>query len=107
VRRAPVRREIADLAAAVEAGQGLGGAMGSSRFFDATVREMIVVSEASGKLGVVLQRLAAQRHRAFQARIETLLSLVEPVIILAIGAVVALTVIALLLPVLLMNTLVG
>jgi len=107
VRRAPVRREIADLTAAVEAGQGLGGAMGRSRFFDATVREMIVVSEASGKLGEVLERLAAQRHRAFGARIETLLSLVEPVIILAIGAVVALTVIALLLPVLLMNTLVG
>ena len=107
VGRAPVRRDIEALAAAVEAGQGLGGAMGRSRFFDATVQEMIVVSEASGKLAEVLERLAAQRQRSFQARVEALLALLEPVIILLIGAVVALTVIALLLPVLLMNTLVG
>ena len=106
VGRAPLREEIDRLASAVEHGEPLSGPMAASRFFDATAREMIVVSEASGKLTVVLDRLAEQRYRNFQARADALLALVEPAIILVVGALVGLTVIALLLPVLMMNTLV-
>jgi len=106
VGRAPLRSEIDRLATAVERGERLSGSMANSRFFDATVKEMIVVSEASGKLAMVLERLAGQRYRDFRTRTDTLLSLVEPVIILVIGAIVGLTVIALLLPVFLLNTMV-
>lgn len=102
-----VREAIERLASAVERGEPLSGAMRSSRFFDATTTEMIIVSEASGRLASVLSRLAAQRHRDFQAKTDALLSLVEPAIILVVGLMVGLTVVALLLPVLLMNTLVG
>ncbi len=107
VRNAVVRREVEALAEAVERGEPLGGAMRNSRFFDATTTEMIMVSEASGKLASVLSHLAGQRHRDFQARTDALLALVEPAIILVVGLLVGLTVMALLLPVLLMNTLVG
>ena len=102
-----LRGEVRALADAVEHGESLSGRMKGSRFFDATAIEMIVVSEASGKLAGAMARLSEQRRRDFQLRTDTLLSLVEPVIILLIGAVVGLTVVALLLPVLLMNTLVG
>ena len=102
-----VREEMARMASAVERGEPLSGAMRNSRFFDATTMEMIIVSEASGKLASVLSDLAAQRHRDFQARADGLLALVEPAIILAVGILVGFTVVALLLPVLLMNTLVG
>ncbi|KPK85174.1 MAG: hypothetical protein AMJ81_04025 [Phycisphaerae bacterium SM23_33] len=107
VRNFSIRQEIVRLAQAVERGEPLSGPMRNSRFFDATTTEMIVVSEASGKLASVLSHLAAQRYRDFQARTDALVSLIEPAIILLVGALVGLTVMALLLPVLLMNTLVG
>jgi general secretion pathway protein F len=107
VRNLSVRREVEALASAVERGEPLSGRMRNSPFFDATTTEMIVVSEASGKLASVLNHLSAQRHRDFQAKTDALLSLVEPAIILVVGVLVGLTVVALLLPVLLMNTLVG
>lgn len=102
-----VREEMEHLASAVERGEPLSGAMRDSRFFDATTTEMIIVSEAGGKLASVLSHLADQRYRDFRSRTDALLSLVEPAIILAVGLLVGLTVVALLLPVLLMNTLVG
>ncbi|MBS3734633.1 MAG: type II secretion system F family protein [Phycisphaerae bacterium] len=102
-----LRREVEALARAVESGEPLSGTMKGSRFFDATAIEMIVVSEATGRLAGAMDRLSHQRRRDFQLRVDTLLSLVEPVIILLIGLVVGLTVVALLLPVLMMNTLVG
>ena len=94
------------LAAAVERGEPLSGPMRQSELFDATTVEMIVVSEATGKLGQVLERLAAQRYRDFQTRIGVMLSLLEPVIILVMGVLVGLTVMALLLPVISMNSLI-
>jgi len=102
-----VRRQIRDIAAAVERGEPLSGPMRNSKLFDATAVEMIVVSEATGKLGQVLDRLATQRYRNFQTRVGVLLSLLEPAIILVMGLLVGLTVMALLLPVLSMNSLIG
>ena len=102
-----VQRQIVELAAAVERGEPLSGPMRQSELFDATTVEMVVVSEATGKLGHVLERLAAQRYRDFQMRIGVMLSLLEPVIILVMGVLVGLTVMALLLPVISMNSLIG
>ena len=102
-----VRREVDALASAVERGEALGTAMDRGGFFDATTVEMIAVSEASGKLAGVLHHLAEQRYRDFRNRTDTVVSLVEPIIILLVGGVVGLTVVALLLPVLLMYSLVG
>jgi len=102
-----VRAEIEILADAVEHGEPLSGPMRDSTLFDATTVEMIVVSEASGNLAAVLGRLAAQRYRDFQMRIGVMLSLLEPVIILVMAIVVALIVMALLLPVFSMNSLVS
>jgi len=102
-----MRREVQALASAVERGETLGATMRRSGFFDATTVEMIAVSEASGKLSGVLRHLAEQRYRDFRNRTETVVSLVEPIIILLVGGLVGLTVVALLLPVLLMFSLVG
>jgi general secretion pathway protein F len=102
-----VRGEIDRLADAVERGDQIGGTMRTGKFFDATTIEMIVVSEATGRLSAVLESLADQRYRDFQTRLDMLLSLMEPVIILLMGGVVGLTVMALLLPVVKMSSLVG
>ena len=95
------------MASAVETGQPLSVPMRASDLFDATAVEMIVVSEATGKLGQVLERLAQQRYRDFQTRLGVLLSLMEPAIILVMAVLVGLTVMALLLPVLAMSSLLG
>lgn len=102
-----VRDEIDAMAGAVESGEALSEPMRNSRFFDSTTMEMIVVSEATGKLAEVLQHLATQRSRDFQMRVEVLLSLVEPVIIVVMALLVGVTVAAMLLPVLTMNSLIS
>ncbi len=101
-----VRGEVDALGDAVERGEAISGQMRTSSVFDETTMEMIAVSEATGKLGEVLDHLASQRYRDFQRKVGVLMSLVEPAIILVMGVLVGLTVMALLLPVLSMNTLI-
>lgn len=102
-----VRAEIDMMADAVETGKPLSDTMQSSMVFDTTTMEMILVSETTGKLGPVLNHLSAQRKRDFQIRIDTLLSLLEPAIIVIMALIVGITVSAMLLPVLTMNSLVA
>lgn len=105
VASASVRRDITQISQAVERGQRISTAMSSSRFFDDTTLEMIFVSESTGRLGSVFARLAGQHHRDFQARVDLMLSLLEPVIIVIMSVIVGLTVTAMLLPVFSMDTL--
>ncbi|HNX26492.1 MAG TPA: type II secretion system F family protein, partial [Phycisphaerae bacterium] len=102
---ANVRRDIELIAQSVERGQRISTAMSNSRFFDDTTLEMIFVSETTGRLGNVFARLAAQHHRDFQARVDLMLSLLEPVIIVIMSVIVGLTVTAMLLPVFSMDSL--
>ena len=63
--------------------------------------------EASGKLDVMLERAADYLDREFDTFTTTALSLLEPAIIIIMGAVVALIVLSILLPILQLDTLAG
>jgi general secretion pathway protein F len=63
--------------------------------------------EASGKLDVMLERAADYLEREFDTFTATALSLLEPAIIVFMGAIVALIVLSILLPILQLDTLAG
>jgi len=63
--------------------------------------------EASGKLDIMLERAADYLEREFDAFTSTALALLEPLIIIIMGAVVALIVLSILLPILQLDTMAG
>jgi len=67
---------------------------------------MVAVGEESGALGDLLYRAADAMDEETNARLSRLLSLLEPLIILVMGTVVAFIVVSVLLPLLDISTLV-
>jgi len=67
--------------------------------FPATVIQMISVGEQSGNLEGMLFKIADTYEAEIETRITTLTSLLEPVLILALGALVGFVVLAVLLPI--------
>jgi len=68
--------------------------------------EMIAVGEQSGTLEIMLQRIANAYETEAAARIMTLTSLLEPLMILVMGFMVGFIVVSVLLPIFDMNQLV-
>jgi type II secretory pathway component PulF len=67
--------------------------------FPRNVIQMINVGEETGKLDEMLLKVAEIEERHMRARTKTLVSLLAPALILAVGALVGFMVIALLLPI--------
>jgi type II secretory pathway component PulF len=67
--------------------------------FPRTAIQMISVGEETGRLDEMLLKVAEIEERQMRARTKTLISLLGPVLILVVGAVVGFMVIALLLPI--------
>lgn len=91
------------VAAAQESiGQGLGMAAPLERtgLFPPMVTQMIAVGEESGALDAMLERVSAFYDREVDAMVSRLASLVEPILIVIMGGIVAVVVISVLLPML-------
>ena len=67
--------------------------------FPSTMVQMIAVGEETGRLDSMLLRVATMQERILRSRSRTLISLLAPVLILIVGAMVGFIVIALLLPI--------
>jgi type II secretory pathway component PulF len=67
--------------------------------FPGTAVQMIDVGEETGRLDEMLLKVAEIEERHMRARTKTLISLLAPILILVVGAVVGFMVIALLLPI--------
>lgn len=90
----------------VEEGQTLSLPLARSGFFPPLASEMIAVGEQSGTLETMLQRIANAYEVEAAARIMTLTSLLEPLMILVMGFMVGFIVVSVLLPIFDMNQLV-
>jgi len=81
------------------AGTDISTSLATSGFFPNMVIKMIQVGEESGSLTKVLDRTASYYERKADSTITTMMSLLEPIMILTVGAVVLTVVLALYLPI--------
>jgi len=96
--------QIALVAEETRSGDSLAAPLRKLGLFPKTVVQMIAVGEESGNLDVMLLKVADIEERHMRARIKTLISLLAPVLILIVGAVVAFMVVAILLPIFKMSS---
>jgi general secretion pathway protein F len=102
-----VLREATDrMVASIREGGSLSGAMRRAGVFPPTLLYMTTSGEDSGRLGPMLERAADYLEREFNTFTTVAMSLLEPLIIVVLGGVVAVIVLAILLPILQFNSLV-
>jgi general secretion pathway protein F len=90
----------------VREGTSLARALGETRKFPPLLVHLVASGEMSGKLEQMLERAARLETQALERRLAVFLTLLEPLMILAMGAVVLLIVLAILLPIIQLNQLV-
>lgn len=91
----------------VREGSPLGAAMTQAGFFTKYVSEMATIGEESGTLDQMLVKVAQTYERAIDQLVKSLTSLIEPVMILVMGSMVAFIVMAMLFPIFQMNLMAG
>jgi general secretion pathway protein F/type IV pilus assembly protein PilC len=91
---------IASASTEITAGQRLAKQLEKSGHFPPTVVEMISVAEESNTLDTVLVNIAENLERTTFRRLETVIRLLEPVMLLILAGLVMFVVLALMLPVL-------
>lgn len=101
-----VRQEVLGFLQAVSHGASLNGALKRSSVFPESVSAMVAVGEESGALHQGLARMAEYFETQSQRIINTMTTLIEPVLILTLGLFVGMIVLAMLLPLLRMNTMI-
>ncbi len=89
----------------IQEGEPLSGAMRKSALIPPVVVYMAVGGENSGELPDMLQRAANHLDEEFEGFVQAALSLIEPLIIVLMGAIVASIVLAIMLPILQLNQL--
>lgn len=91
----------------VTEGGSLHQALQQTEIFPPLMLHMIASGEASGELDSMLERTAKTQETDLQNTITTLVSMFEPIMLLVMGGVVVLIVIAIMLPILNMNQMIG
>jgi general secretion pathway protein F len=92
---------------AIRGGGSLSAAMRRAGVFPPLLTYLAASGEAAGRLDEMLERAADYLEREFDRFTATALSLLEPLIIVVMGGIVATIVLSILLPILQLNTLAG
>ncbi|OGE86165.1 MAG: hypothetical protein A3J48_00715 [Candidatus Doudnabacteria bacterium RIFCSPHIGHO2_02_FULL_46_11] len=99
VGNAAYRRALLQAAVRVENGQPLAESLGQHSIIPAIVVQMIAVGEQTNKVDDILFKMAAFYEKESDQVVSNLTSLLEPVIMLALGGMVAIIVAGILLPI--------
>jgi len=94
-----LRRAVAQVQAAVREGSSIASALSASGQFPVFVSNMVAVGEESGTVDTALLKVAGTYEREVDRTIRTLTTVLEPVLLVAVGGVVMFIVLAMLLPV--------
>lgn len=94
------------VAGSLKEGQSLAGPLAQTAHFPSFAAHMIRVGEESGDLQEILRKVAATYDRDTQVTIKRALTLLEPALILLLGAVIAAVIISILVAILSINELV-
>jgi general secretion pathway protein F len=100
-----LRRATVEMASAIQEGGSLSAAMRRAGVFPPVLLHMTASGESGGRLEIMLSSAAEYLEREFNTVTSVALSLLEPIIIVVMGAVVATIVLSILLPILQINTL--
>ncbi len=96
-----------EIVESIRGGGSLSAAMRRAGVFPPLLTYLAASGEAAGKLDEMLERAADYLEREFDRFTATALSLLEPLIIVVMGGIVATIVLSILLPILQLNTLAG
>ena len=97
---------LVEASAAVSRGEQLAPSLSRGDLFNPMVLDMIAVGEKSGAIDSMMTRAAETLDEEVRVNVETMSSLLEPLMILAMAGVVLVVVLAVLLPVFEMNQLI-
>ena len=100
-----LREALQALPPAVKAGQRMSVAMADTKMFTPMVIQMTRVGEESGAMGTMMLELAKVFEDHVNAGVKRSLTLLEPVLILGMGAIIAVIIIAILMGILSVNDL--
>ena len=102
----PMRAAVNEAAQRVKEGSNIAFSLENSRYFPPMTLHLIASGEASGNLEEMLERAAVNQEREIESYIATLVGLFEPMMLLFMGGAVLVIVLAIMMPILDMNTLV-
>ncbi len=103
----PMRRAVEETARKVREGAGLAASMAQTRRFPPLMVHLIASGESSGRLGAMLERAASAQRIQLEHRLSVLVAFLEPALIVAMGAIVLAIVLAILMPIMELNQLLG
>jgi general secretion pathway protein F len=98
-----LRRTLARVGGEIERGAALSDVLARDRMFPPTRLNLIRVGERSGELATMLQRLGQMQIEAARQRQKRLLTLIEPLAILLIGAMIGFIMVAVMMAVTSLN----
>jgi general secretion pathway protein F len=90
---------LSDAEKAVLEGKSLSISLRGSHLFTESIVSLITIGEAGGSLEEVFARIGDAKEKELDSRLDTLLTLLEPMMILIMGVVVGFIVLAILLPI--------
>jgi general secretion pathway protein F len=102
----PVREAVAEAATKLREGASLYTSLEACGYFPPMMMQMIASGESSGELDSMLARAAQNQERELEDVITTIVGLFEPLMLVVMGGVVMVIVLAIMLPVISMNSLV-
>ena len=106
VRMIPLRRAALAAAALVREGVTLSRALKEQAEFPPVLIHLVANGESSGRLGPMLLRAAEELERDAERRLAWLAALLQPALIVVMGAIVLVLVLAVMLPIVSMNQLI-
>jgi general secretion pathway protein F len=99
-----LKRRLADATQRVSEGTSLRAALDSVGYFPPMLLHMVASGEASGELDQMLERVADHQQKEVERIVTTLVNLFQPLMLVLMGGLVMFIVLAILLPILNMNT---
>ena len=102
----PMRRAAHAAAGLVREGVSLARALASQRMFPPLLVHLVANGEQSGQLPAMLDRAAREQEQDVERRLTWLAALVQPLLIVFMGAIVLVLVLAVMLPIVSMNQLI-
>ena len=106
MRRIPLREAAGRAAHLVREGVALSRALREQKVFPPVLVHLVANGEQSGRLATMLERAAGELERDAERRLAWLAALLQPALIVVMGAIVLVLVLAVMLPIVSMNQLI-